>query len=311
MSTTERLTPAIDTWLRESDPAIAWQYERDVIGAPASRWVPQRARVERDGWGRALLDRQDPSGTWADGLYTPKWTSTTYTLLVLRRFGLEPTNEAARSGCRQLLDRARWVDGGVSYWQSHTYPERCVNGMVLSVCAYFGLDDDRVDMIAETLIASPMEIGGWNCEDVRGDTHPSFHTTISVLEALCLWRDSRGSSAADGVIDAAHDMLLDHRLFRSHRTGEVIDDEWTAAHFPPRWHYDILRGLDHLRSEGLRDERAQDGVDVVVARQRSDGAWPKGKKYGGVEFFPLETDRMRGRWNTMRALRVLRWWADG
>ena len=111
-------------WLLEGDPSVAWQTQRDLLGRPESEWVLTRSRVATEGWGRSLLDLQDPDGKWAGGLYTPKWTSTNYTLLQLRRLGLEPSDPQAIAGVQVLFDQARWVDGGVSYWASHDLPER-------------------------------------------------------------------------------------------------------------------------------------------------------------------------------------------
>ncbi len=166
-------------WLAEGDPAIRWQVERDLLDRSRRTWRATRAAVEREGWGRRLLDEQDPGGTWGNGLYTPKWTSTTYTLLLLRRLGLPSSNERAIAGSRRLFDDANWYDGGVSYWASYSYAERCVNGMVLAIGTHFEVADRRVDSIAELLVGAAMPDGGWNCEDVRGATHSSFHTTIS------------------------------------------------------------------------------------------------------------------------------------
>lgn len=298
-------------WLMAGDPAIQWQTERDLLDLEEAVWASTRARVALEGWGKALLERQDPYGTWGGGLYSPKWTSTTYTLLLLRRLGLPPGNDQAALGCARLLDDADWVDRGVSYW-GRPLAERCVNGMILSIVSCFDVPDRRVDDIAELLIRSPMDDGGWNCRDDRGATHSSFHTTISVLEGLVEWRERRRTSAADAAIAGGHEFLLRHRLFRSHRTGEVIDHTWKASHFPPRWHYDILRGLDHLAMGGFdRDPRAAEAIDVVRASVRRDGRWGKGSQYGGETFFVLEPGRVAGRWNTLRALRVLRWWERG
>jgi hypothetical protein len=272
-----------------------------------------RARIATEGWGARLLELQDPGGTWAGGLYTPKWTSTTYTLLQLRRLGLEPSNDQAVAGVRRLLDDATWVDGGVSYWASHRYAERCVNGMVLSVACYFDVEDHRLEGLARMLVESRVEDGGWNCDDYRGHTrHSSFNTTISVLEALHLWRLRTGSLAAEEAIASGQEVLLQHRLFRSHRTGEVIDRSWTRFAFPPRWHYDILRGLEHFREVAAQpDPRAAEAIEVVRARRRADGRWPIGPRHSGVEHFRMENGRIPGRWNTLRALRVLRWWEGG
>jgi len=302
---------ATTEWLLEGDPAIRWQTERDIVGAPRERWDATRSLVATAGWGQELLGFQDASGTWADGLYTPKWTSTNYTLLVLRRMGLDPQHGGARGGCFRLLDDARWPQGGVSYWPSHEYAERCVNGMVLSVCSYFEVDDARVDSIARLLISARLDDGAWNCRDHQGATHSSFHTTISVLEGLDLWRRLRGSSDADDAIDGGVEFMLRHQLFRSHRTGAVINPEWLKAHFPPRWHYDVLRGLDFLAGiDTSPDRRATEAMELVVGSRRPDGRWAKGSQYSGDVFFPLEPGRVAGRWNTLRALRVLRWWAQ-
>ncbi len=296
-------------WLLEGDPAIRWQVERDLLGEPQKTWRATRRQVAETGWGAGLLWHQDPTGTWGGGLYTPKWTSTNYTLLLLRRLGLEPDNRRAQQGCVRLLGDADWVEGGVSYWSGRRLAERCVNGMVLSVVAYFRVDEARVDSIVELLLRATMSDGGWNCQDYRGASHSSFHTTISVLEGLLEWKVATGRHEADEAIAGGHEFLLTHRMYKAHRTGEVINPAWTKAWFPPRWHYDILRGLDHLRAAGAEpDERAAEAMAVVSAAQRRDGRWPKGSQYTGEVFFALEPGRVAGRWNTLRAMRVLRWW---
>ena len=294
-------------WLMEGDPSVRWQTERDLMNRETSRYESTRNRITSDGWGKRLLDLQDPSGTWGGGLYGPKWTSTTYTLLLLRRLGLSPRNDAAIAGSLRLLDDADWVDGGVSYW-TRPLAERCVNAMVLSIVTYFEVTDERIDGIARLLIDAQMPDGGWNCRDHQGATHSSFHTTISTLEGLDLWRSRRATAAADDAIQAGREFLLRHSLFKSHTTGETIDPAWLVPHFPPRWPYDVLRGLHHLAMSGASpDARMADAIDLVLAGQRSDGRWGKGSQYTGETFFTLEPGRVAGRWNTLRALRVLRW----
>ncbi|NND01246.1 MAG: hypothetical protein HKN91_00525 [Acidimicrobiia bacterium] len=296
-------------WLLDSDPAIRWQVERDLLDLPAAEWKATRDLVATEGWGRRTLDLQDAAGTWGGGLYTPKWTSTNYTLLLLRRFGLDQSSQQGRIGAQHLLDGADWHEGGVSYWKTHRFAERCVNGMVLSTCSYFGVDDPRVASIAEMLLRVPTDDGGWNCDDYRGATHSSFHTTISVLEALLEWKRVTGSNDADDAMAAGQEVLLAHEMYKSHRTGEVINEAWLKPTFPPRWHYDVLRGLDHLREAGTKpDGRAADAIAGLLNLRRADGRWPKGGQYTGLTHFTMEPGRVPGRWNTLRALRVLRWW---
>lgn len=297
-------------WLLDGDPSVAWQAQRDLLDAGEAGWGPTRRLISTEGWGARLLAERDPEGTWGGGIYSPKWTSTTYTLLLLRRMGLPPEEPTAAAGAQLLLDRADWVDGGVSYGSGKRLAEKCINGMVLSITSYFDLDDDRRDEIASYLIEGMLNDGAWNCRDYQGDVrHSSFHTSISVLEGLLEWKRRTGSSDADDAMAAAHEFMLRHRMFRSHTTGEVINEAWTKFAFPPRWHFDVLRGLDHLRDAGAEpDMRAEEGVGLVKQRARRDGRWPIGPRYSGDTFFRMETGRNPGRWNTLRALRVLRWW---
>jgi hypothetical protein len=296
-------------WLTDGDPAIRWQTQRDLLHQRPEAWEVTRAEVGRVGWGRRLLDRQDKAGTWGEGLYGPKWTSTTYTLLLLRRLGLAPSNPQAIAGCRRLLDDADWIDGGVSLFTGPRLAEKCVNGMILSLVSYFDMLDSRTDSVARMLLAGSMVDGGWNCEDVLGATHSSFHTTISVLEGLQEWKRRTGSNDADSAIAGGHEFMLRHQMHLSHRTGEVINQTWSTFHFPPRWHYDVLRGLDHLQDAGSPwDPRAAGVIELVHSKRRKDGRWGKGSQYSGRVFFVLEPERAPGRWNTLRALRVLNWW---
>ncbi len=299
-------------WLLEGDPAIRWQVMADLLGRPAAAVAAERRRIGAEGWGAALMGLQDPAGTWGGGVYTPKWTSTTYTLLLLRRLGLSPTAATTR-GVTVLLDRGRWIDGGVSYWKTHGVPEICVNGMILSVGAAFGLDDGRLDDIVSMLLRHQLADGGWNCDRHSDGVHSSFHTTVSVLEALVERARSHPSEAA-GLrqrMEGAWEFFGAHRLFRSHRSGEIIDQRWTRFSFPPRWHYDVLRGLDHLASAGApRDQRFAEGIELVRARRTAAGRWKLQNRHRGLEHFLMEKTADESRWNTLRALRVLKWW-DG
>ncbi len=306
-------------WLLGGDPAIRWQVLRDLVGAAESTVERERRRVARAGWGARLLARQDPGGTWAGGLssdgglYSPKWISTTYTMLMLRDFGLPAENRQARKGCKVLLDGGLQPDGGISYgiwakWQGRS--ETCVTGMVLSILSYFEYDDNRLDTIGEHLLKRQMPDGGWNCQSPSVATHASVHTTMSVLEGLRLYELCRGRRArkVGAAQRRGREFLLRHRLFRSHRSGEVIKPVFTRFSFPPRWHYDILRALDHFQSiNAPRDRRLAEAIDIVRSRQ-ADGRWLLQNRYRGKTYFEMERLGAPSRWNTLRALRVLKWW---
>jgi hypothetical protein len=305
---------AVLEWLLEGDPAIRWQALRDLKGAAERTVRREQRRVAREGWGARLLALQDADGRWAGGIYTPKWTSTTYTLTLLRELGLAPGHPHALRACEVLLSEGFWEDGGINFWKhQRKRSETCVSSMVLAVLCWFGLDDARVDKLAEHVAAQQMADGGWNCQAMPGygeATHGSFHTTILALEGLLEYARFRGHGIEASA--RGREFLLAHRLFRSHRTGAVARPEFTRFAFPPRWHYDALRGLDHFREAGApRDERLTDAIELVEKRRAADGTWVLQNRYPGKTFFEMESDGQPSRWNTLRARRVLRWWGKG
>ncbi len=283
----------------------------------------ERSMVARRGWGARLLAKQGKHGNWAGGgssdggLYTPKWISTTYTMLLLRDFGLPPKNPNALRACKLLIDDGIQRDGGISYGSFAKRTQRgetCISGMVLSILSYFGFEDARLATIADYLLEQQMPDGGWNCRRPSGATHSSVNTTISALEGLRHYELT--NPGHPGVIRRAQsrgrEFLLAHRLFRSHRSGKVIKSEFLRFSFPPRWHYDILRALDYFRAvEAPRDPRLQEAIDIVRIKQREDGRWLLGRSHRGRVYVTLERDGAASRWNTLRALRVLQWWGEG
>jgi hypothetical protein len=305
-------------WLMDGDPSIRWQVLRDLKRAAASTVSREQRRVAQEGWGAQLLQLQDADGRWAGGIYNPKWTSTTYTMVLLRSFGLRAGHTQAMHSCQVLLDAGFWRDGGINYYpRSYERSETCISSMILAVLAWFGLDDSRVDSLAEHVIAQQMADGGWNCramEGYGGATHGSFHTTISALEALLEYERFRPQHAPTARDSQARgrEFLLAHRLFRSHRTGKMVKPEFTRLAFPSRWHYDVLRGLDYFRDcDAPRDERLTDAVSLVEQRRAADGLWRLQNRHPGRIFFELERVGKPSRWNTLRAMRVLRWAKTG
>jgi hypothetical protein len=298
-------------WLLAGDPAVRWQVLRDLLDAPEPAWRRERRRVGTEGWGRRLLGRQRPDGNWGRGPYQPKWTCTTYTMQLLRQLGLPPRHPAALRACAIDLD-ALASDGSVNFWGPRRRTgDTCVTGMILAQLCAFGARDRRVERVVEYVLREQMGDGGWNCQRPRGATHASFHTTTCVLEGLHEYAAAGRALAGEAAGAAARgrEFLLAHRLFRSHRTGAVVAPELTRLHFPTQWRHDVLRALDHFRASGApRDPRLEDAVAVVERRRRRDGRWSLPAPYPGAVHFTLEATGAPSRMNTLRALRVLRWW---
>lgn len=240
------------------------------------------------------------------GTYNPKWISTTYTLLLLRDMGIDPGGDAVREAIGMVHDGAKHDVGDGGFFDGETEP--CVNGMVTAIGSYFG---QGVDAVVERILGEQLADGGWNCEAERGSTRSSFHTTICILEGLLGYEGaSPGRSDVTAARRRAEEYLLERRLFRRLSTGEVIDPVWTRFSFPPRFHYDVLRGLDYFRSTGaVPDSRLADGIELLESKRQADGRWALENTHPARVYFEMDDgDGQPSRWNTLRAMRVLEWY---
>jgi hypothetical protein len=215
------------------------------------------------------------------------------------------------AGWRQVWDEARFFDGGLTLTKTIRQPETCITAMLILLASSFGLGDDRLDPAVQWLCNQQLADGGWNCESVRrGSKHGSFNTSISALDALVQYERSGGGLQVSGFLDRGRTFFLDHQLYCSHRTGAVVNTAFTRFPFPPQWHFDVLRGLEHFREAGATaDPRLGDTVDVIRRAQRMDGTWPVHRTHPGKTWFRMEPPGP-SRWATIRALRVLQWWDD-
>jgi hypothetical protein len=295
--------PAHIKWLLDSDPAIRWQVMRDLTGQSANVIAAERSRVATEGWGAQLLALQSAAGSWGG----PKWDLITlWSLVVLKDLGLDPASKQAR----RMIDR---VDNRLMFKPLNNRPflhgetEPCINGRILGIGTYF---KEPNDALAKQLLGEQLEDGGWNCEAPRS-RRSSFHTTICVLEGLLEYeRAGRKSAAITRARKRAENYLLQRRMFRSLRTGEVINRRWLRFSFPTFWHYDVLRGLDYLRNAGVKpDDRVHEAIEIVIMRRHQNGRWPLNLLHPEDISLEMETGVGRAsRWNTLRALRVLRWY---
>ena len=307
-------------WLLDADPAIRWQAMRDLTDAPAEQVATERARVATEGWGARLLALRPDGGLWDLGTPDTEWASL-LALLLLRDMGLDPSSQAARKAIGIVRKNATWHSRGP--W--HGTPlfagevEPCINGRVVTVGSYFG---QNVTGIVERLLGEQMADGGWNCEQENGSTRGSFHTTINVLEGLLEHARATGRSAeVTSALERGHEYLLERRMLRRLSSGELIDPAFTLFSFPTGYHYDALRGLDHLRAAGVTpDARLAEAIDLVRSKRDAEGRWPLENPHevelvnARVRDLDFGMDEREGRlshWNTLRAMRVLNWYERG
>jgi hypothetical protein len=308
-------------WLLDSDPAIRWQVLRDLADAPTEIVAAERSRISTEGWGACLLALQGEDGQWAGGALFPArransengeqakgqpWTATAYSLLLLRDFGVDPHGDVVRRAVAQVRVHCRWEHAGQPFFSGEVEP--CINGMTAVLGTYFNQD---VAGVVARLLGEQLEDGGWNCEAECGSVRASFHTTIRVLEGLLANERATGGSAESiAARRRGEEYLLERKLFRRKSTGAVVEPAWLQFSFPTRWHYDVLRALEYFRAAGdPPDRRVDEAIDLLRSKQQSDGTWLLENTHPGAVHFAIDDgDGRPSRWNTLRALRALRWY---
>ena len=300
-------------WLLNGDPSLRWQTMHYLNVSSRSKILAERKKISSQGWGAKLLSYQQHDGKWADSLYSRKWISTTYTMLLLKNLGLIPGHKPVLKACKILLDEGFYEDGGINYFSQYKHSETCVTGIILSILSYFHFEDPRIKSLVSHLLQQQMEDGGWNCRSYKGATHSSFHTTINVLEGLKEYQrnyepDNKRISKS---ISKGIEFLLVHKFFRSHRTGNIVDSKMTRFAFPTGWRYDVLRALDFFQDlNASKDNRINEAIELVIKRKGEDGKWQLQSRHAGRYFFEMEIVGESSRWNTLRALRILKWWEN-
>lgn len=304
-------------WLLDSDPAIRWQVLRDLVQAPDEVVAAERARVATEGWGARLLALQDADGQWAGGACFPAersnwrvegqpWTSTLPTLQLLHDLGVDPGAERVRGAVAGVRANCRWEHAKQPFFSGEVEP--CINGRTVTLGIYFGQGQESV---VARLLGEQLADGGWNCEAENGSVRSSFHTTINVLEGLLAYERATGGSAQSiAARRRGEEYLLERKLTRRKSTGEIVDPLWLQFSFPVRWHYDVLRALEYFRSVGgAPDRRLGEAIDLLLSKRQPDGTWRlENTRPGRIHFALEDGDGRPSRWNTLRAMRVLRWY---
>lgn len=319
---------ALLDWMLDTDPALRWRVQRDLAGSPEDVWRATRARVATEGFGAALLARQDADGRWAAGAHFPgdtwtrpadvvpeegqPWLATSWSLAALREWGVEAS--ALGDTAERLAASCRWEYDDLPVWGGEV--DVCINAMTMTSGQWLGVD---VTANRRWFVEHRLADGGWNCEWVEGSTRSSFHSTLNALVGLLEVERSSGHADADerAARHGAEEFLLERRLLTRRSTGERVGAWVGELASPPRWRYSALRALDYFRRASLvdgsaPDERLADAVALVRAARRPNGTWLQSGRDAGMVWF--ETDVAAGEpspWLTFTATRVLAWWDGG
>ena len=307
------MTKQLIEWLLAGDVSIQYQVHRDLLGE--EKPVLQQ-RIATEGWGAQLLQARHANGHWGRGFYQPKWISTHYTLLDLKSLSFPPHHPLISDSIEMIFQNHKGPDGGINPSDSIKQSDVCINGMFLNYACYFQVPQQPLHSVVDFLVDQQMLDGGFNCRKNRsGAVHSSLHSTISILEGLWEYAENGytyRASELKRIAVRSQEFILQHELFRSDRTGKTIDKRMLMLSYPSRWKYDILRALVTLQETGVPyDHRMQPALDVLVKKRRKDLTCPVQARHPGQTHFEMEKTGGPSRWNTLRALRVLRHYEQG
>jgi hypothetical protein len=304
--------PAVEWLLQSKEPAVRHLTCRDVLG---ERVALDPEEFFAGAIVRGLLGDQNADGGFGSHPYR-KWDGAHWRLVSLVELGVPPGTPQAVAAAETVLS---WLTGdahrrSVKVIDGLARRHASMEGNALAVCCRLGMaGDPRVELLARSLVESQWPDGGWNCDRKASGRRSSFHESLPPSWGLHEYSGATGASWAADAAQRAADLFLEHRIFRSLRTGEVINERWLSLRYPPYWHYDILQALLVLGRLGrLGDTRADEALELVVQRRRVDGRWHADGYWWrppGSAAYPDVVDWGRRGPNemvTLNALRVLR-----
>ena len=314
----KRGDPPIEWLLESGDPSVRYFALTDLLGkthrSPEVRAA--RDQIVNGPRVRKLLSGQKRDGGFGVHPYQ-KWTGTHWRLVSLVELGIPAGEPRAVAAADQVL---HWLTGDAhrrSIRRIDGLTRRCASqeGNALAVCSRLGMaGDPRVKYLAQSLLEWQWPDGGWNCDKRPHARHSSFYESLAPMWGLIEYHRATGDADSRTAANRAAELFLQHCLFRSDRTGEVIAAAWLQLHYPLYWHYDVLQALLILsRLRPLTDPRLNEALDAVEAKRLPDGRWKPegyywwlpGKRASNVEV--VDWGR-RGPYPmiTLNALRVLK-----
>lgn len=299
-------------WLLIGDVSIQYQVYRDLLGLEK---FDLRKKIESEGWGKQFLSYRKDDGYWGNGFYNPKWRSSHYTLLDLKYLNIFPDNRPIKETINKIFEKGKGQDGGLNPSATLKQSDVCINAMAINYASYFRIKEDHLKSVIDFILEEKMNDGGFNCQSNRRKVyHSSLHTTLSVLEGFYEY-EKNGYTYRIGEIkevrNSSHEFILMHRLYKSDKTGEIIKPAFLKLCYPGRWYYDILKAMDYFSlANVMYDRRMNDAMEVLNKRKTKEGLWKLPSHHAGEVHFKMEEVGKPSRWNTLRALRVLKKYDD-
>ncbi|MGY5871257.1 MAG: hypothetical protein RTV72_03340 [Candidatus Thorarchaeota archaeon] len=270
-----------------------------------------------------IFAAQKSEGQWgkSNDMYSPKYTATTHTLLILAELGAKRTQniekaiefmfQFQRTSGHFLRDLPKTEKGKSSVVKDGC----CLDGNILYYLIHFGnLDDPRTQKLIDFQIEYHSDdVGGWKCRAFPIDESKVFPENcymggIKVLKALSRIPENKRSAEITRIIKQEVEIILQNGILKYLKNPDGSRKEkagWKRFGFPLFYQSDVLEVLDILTVLGVKDERMQDSIDLVVNSRNKEGTWDLKNTYNGKMYCDIDEKKKPSKWITLRAARVL------
>lgn len=314
-----------DWLLEKTNPSVRYWTLKDLMDEGEES--PEVIKIRRDimGFGpvKEILEHQNQDGAWVhpDRIYYPKYKGTTHSLLILSELGAVRNRAIEKAieivfKCQlesgHFLTKPPKTERG---YRSKITDGICLTSNILHYLIHFGyLDDPRTHRVVQFLIDSHSKQGGWHCRVYPIEPEKIFpiHCYMGGVKPLIAFSkipEEKRTGKMKDIIRKNIEIYLENRIFKYRRDekGERVPKPgWTRFGFPLFYQSDALEVLDVLTSLGVHDERMQEALDLLLAKQTSQGTWLLENTFKGKMWVDIEEKRKPSKWITLKALRVLK-----
>jgi len=277
---------------------------------------------------KTIFGVQKPEGYWAteEDMYLPKYTATTHQLLILAEHGATKTSEIERAieqvyrfqrNSGHFLTKLPKSEKGKN---SIVKDGCCFDGNVLYYLVHFGyLDDPRTQKLLDFIFDYyDKENTGWKCRAFPIDPSKVFPVNCfmgrtKLLKAFCKIPEPKRDPEMKRIIELEVEEILENGVYRYLRNPDGSRKDkagWKRFGFPLFYQADILEIMGTLTRLGIKDDRMQDAIDIILEAQQPDGKWLLKNTYNGKMYIDIEEKHKPSKWVTLRTLTVLKNWFE-
>ena len=320
---------AVDWLLEKDNPSVRYFALTQILDKPQTSAEVQEAKKEimLAGVVPKILAKQREGGYWEapEKFYTAKYKGTVWQLIILAELGADGKDPRVQKACEFILENSQdRKSGGFSAWLSvkvgggrYSGVLPCLTGnMVWSLVRLGFLDDPRVKRAIDWIVqyqrfddgeAWPPKIWPYEKATSCFGKHSCHMGVVKSLKALGEIPADKRSKAVVGTVEKGVEYMLKHHIHkRSHNLSRVSKPGWLRFGFPLMYQTDVLEILGILTKLGVKDERMQEAVDLVLSKQDAQGRWMLENTFNGRFQTNIEQKGASSKWVTLKALSVLK-----